>query len=121
MYADRMRIVVELGGSIARGQREERKRRPTQNTPVGEETAVVRASVPAAFGRLDRPTDEIKRREIAERHQLASLLVQVEKVKRMLSQHPGANEAAQSRAEPHPSPNNWHSPISMPLLPKVLI
>lgn len=62
MYADRMRIVVELGGSIARGQREERKRRPTQNTPVGEETAVDRASVLAAFGRLDRPTDEIKRR-----------------------------------------------------------
>ena len=61
MYADRMRIVEELGCSIARGQRE-RGGRPTQNTPVGEETAVVRASVPAAFGRLDRPTDEIKRR-----------------------------------------------------------
>ena len=59
MYADRMRIVEELGCSIARGQRE--RGRPTQNTPVGEEEPFVVVRVrPSRFWSVRR-TDSQRR------------------------------------------------------------
>lgn len=66
MYADRMRIVEELGCSIARGQRE--RGRPTQNTPVGEEEPFVVVRVrPSRFWSVRR-TDSQRRDQESRYH-----------------------------------------------------